>query len=87
MPEKTHLKFPCEFPIKIMGPANSEFEARILGIIHKHAPDMSETSITTRLSKDGKYQSITVTINATSKEQLDAIYLEITKDKDVLMAL
>ncbi len=87
MPEKTNLKFPCEFPIKVMGPATHEFEAKILGIMHKHAPDMSENSVTTRLSKDGKYQSITVTINATSKEQLDAIYLEITSDKDVLMAL
>lgn len=87
MSDETLLKFPCEFPIKVMGPATPEFEARILNIVHKHAPDMGETSVNVRLSKDGKYQSITVTINANSKEQLDALYREITSDKEVLMAL
>lgn len=87
MNEQTHLKFPCDFPIKIMGPAGAEFEAKILGYVRKHAPDLKETAIENRLSRDGKYQAITVTIHATSKAQLDALYQEISQDKDVLMML
>lgn len=87
MADRSYLKFPCEFPIKVMGPAGPEFEARMITIIRKYAPNLSETAIQTRLSKDGNYQSITVTILATSKEQLDNIYQELNSDKEVLMTL
>lgn len=87
MPKKTHLKFPCEFPIKVMGPAGFDFEAKVITIIRKHVPNLGEGAIEARLSKNKNYQSITVTIHATSKEQLDAIYQELSKEKDVLMTL
>lgn len=81
------LKFPCDFPIKVMGPAGQDFETKIIGLVRKHAPDLGEASVATRLSKDGTYQSITINVRAKSKAQLDAIYQELTNDKEVLMAL
>lgn len=87
MTEETHLKFPCDFPIKIMGPSGMQFEGKVVAIVRKHAPDLGEASIATRLSRDGKYQSLTVTVRATSKAQLDAIYSELSRDKEVLMML
>lgn len=85
--EETLLQFPCEFPIKVMGKAGLEFEASVLQIFRKHVPDLGEAAINVRLSKDNNFASITVTIIATSKKQLDAIYLELTAHEDVIMAL
>jgi len=87
MTDKFKLEFPCEYFIKVMGKKSEEFEAAILPIIHKHVPDLGEASISMRESKEGKYISFTIHINATSKDQLDAIYMELSDCKLVLMAL
>lgn len=81
------LKFPCEFPIKVMGEASLEFEARVLQIFRKHVPDLGEGAVTIQQSKKNNYISMTVVINATSQEQLDNIYKDLTDEKLVIMAL
>jgi putative lipoic acid-binding regulatory protein len=81
------LEFPCEFPIKAMGRAADNFDAVVVGIIRKHTPDFSDSTVKSRLSKGGNYVSITVTINAHSREQLDNIYLDLTANDLVLVAL
>jgi putative lipoic acid-binding regulatory protein len=81
------LEFPCEFPIKAMGRADDNFDAVVVGIIRKHTPDFSDSTVKSRLSKGGNYVSITVTINARSREQLDNIYLDLTANDLVLVAL
>jgi putative lipoic acid-binding regulatory protein len=81
------LEFPCEFPIKAMGRAADNFDAVVVGIIRKHAPDFFDSTVKSRLSKGGNYVSITVTINAHSREQLDNIYLDLTANDLVLVAL
>lgn len=81
------LKFPCEFPIKVMGKATDEFELFVLEVMRKHVINIQENAIESRKSENGNYLSVTVTINATSKEQLDAIYRELTASQLVLMAL
>lgn len=87
-PEKESLlKFPCDFPIKVMGKAGLEFQALALNIIRKHVPDLSEAAIQTRYSKDNNYIALTVTINAKNQAQLDAIYQELSQHKDVMMVL
>ncbi len=85
--EETLLEFPCEFSIKAMGVATPEFDALVAEIVRQHAPDLGEGAIRTRPSSGGKYLAVTVTINATSKEQLDAIYQALTDHKLVLMSL
>jgi len=88
MTEQNNLwQFPCEFPIKAMGKATPEFEAFVLNIIRKHAPDLIESAIELRPSQNGNYLSITATIQAKSKTQLDAIYQELSASSLVLMAL
>lgn len=81
------LAFPCDFPIKIMGKANLDFECKILTIIRKHTPDLGEAAISIRHSREGTYMSITVMIPAKSKQQIDDIYQELTAEKLVLMVL
>ena len=85
--EETLLEFPCDFPIKAMGLAVENFDSRVVGIIRKHVDDLHEGAITTRSSKGGKYLSVTVVVQATSKKQLDNIYMELTADEQVIMAL
>lgn len=81
------LVFPCEFPIKVMGSASDTFEAQIVEIVCRHVPDLDKMAITRRASQGGNYLAITVTIQATSRTQLDAIYQDLTACKLVLMAL
>lgn len=80
-------QFPCDFPVKVVGKANDEFETFVLSTVSKHVPDLKENALELRKSKDGRYLAITINIHATSKEQLDAIYLELTASDLVLMAL
>jgi putative lipoic acid-binding regulatory protein len=81
------FSFPCDFPIKAMGHASGNFEITILEIVRRHAPDLTEESFKSRPSSNGKYLSVTVTIRAESRKQLDAIYMDLTACEHVLMAL
>jgi len=84
---ETLLEFPCEFPIKAMGLACDELEIAVLEIVNRHVEDLAEGALRMKPSRNGKYIAITVTINATSKEQLDAIYMELTACEHVSIAL
>lgn len=87
MSEETLLEFPCRFPIKVMGKTSSELELIALEIVRRHAPDLYEGVVTTRPSKDGNYIAVTILVEASSKQQLDAIYQDLTDHPHVLMAL
>lgn len=84
---ETLLQFPCEFPIKIMGKNHIDFETAVITIINRHVEDFPEGALTSRTSKNGTYLSITVTIQAQSKDQLDNIYRELSAHELVMMAL
>jgi putative lipoic acid-binding regulatory protein len=81
------LDFPCDFSIKAMGRAEPGFDALVAEIVRRHAPDLHEGSVRTRNSRGGKWVSVTVTLRAQSKHQLDAIYLDLTAHEKVVMAL
>jgi putative lipoic acid-binding regulatory protein len=83
----TLLRFPCDFPIKAFGHNRPDFDGLIAEIVRRHAPDLSEGAVTARPSHGGKYTAVTVTIRAESKAQLDAIYQDLTRCSEVLMAL
>lgn len=86
-PKESLLEFPCSFPIKAMGRHSDDFEALVCELILKHATLMNGEAITTNISKAGNYVSITAVIEATSQDQLDAIYQDLTDSERVLMAL
>lgn len=81
------LTFPCDFPIKAMGRDAEDFEATVLALVRRHAPDLKEQAVSVRPSRNGRFLSVTVTIRAVSQEQLDAIYRELSSSEAVLMAL
>lgn len=87
MSDETLLEFPCSFPIKMMGRDTSEFHSTVRELVEKHTGPLDESAFESALSRNGRFVSITVTVNAQSKQQLDAIYLEVSGHDDVLMAL
>ena len=71
------IEYPCDFPIKVMGKSQSDFAQVVLSIVKTHAPDFDDAMIEVRLSKNGTYLSLTCTILATSRTQLDNLYQEL----------
>jgi uncharacterized protein len=74
----TLLEFPCDFPLKIMGATREGFAQAVVEVVLRHAPDFDAATVEMRPSKAGNYLSLTCTIRATSKPQLDALYRELT---------
>ena len=87
MAEDTLLVFPCRFPIKVMGAATDEFRSLTLGIITQHFGAPAAGDIEERPSSGGRYLGITITVDAESKVQLDAVYRDLTSCRQVLVAL
>ena len=85
--DDTLLTFPTDFPIKIMGEKREGFAHAMVELVQRHAPDFKAETLEMRASSSGKYLSVTCTIRATSKAQLDALYREITAHPWVNMAL
>ena len=83
----TLLEFPCSFPIKIMGRTRDGFAQAILEIVRRHAPDFDGATLEMRTSSAGNYLSLTATIEANSREQLDALYVELVAHPMVAMVL
>lgn len=83
----TCFEFPCEFPIKIMANPQKETTEFVLSVFEKHVENYNDIKFTTRESKTGKYISITAIFEAQSKSQLDKIYSEISKHKEIHMVL
>ena len=86
-PQKSLLTFPCEFPMKVMGRREDGFAQLVSEIVMRHAPDFDPATIEMRSSKQGRYLSLTVTINARSREQLDALYQALCDHPMVVMVL
>lgn len=85
--QETLLEFPCKFPIKAMGRGEAGFAAMVTEIILTHAEISVGESVTSVPSSTGKFLSVTVTIEAVSKAQLDRIYQDLTDCELVLVAL
>jgi putative lipoic acid-binding regulatory protein len=83
----TLMRFPCDYPIKALGRAAEDFDLLVVGIVRKHVPDLLEGAVTTRLSRGDRFVSVTVNVRAENKQQIDNIYLDLTANKNVLVAL
>lgn len=81
------LAFPCDFPIKVMGRKETGFAQSVMEIVLRHAPDYQPSTMEMRPSRKGKYLSLTVTVQARSREQLDDLYRELCDHPQVVMVL
>jgi len=85
--EESLIKYPCHFPIKIVGLYSANYKEMVLALVRTHAPDINDESVKERYSKNKKYLSLSITVNAHSREQLDAIYCALTACKQVSWVL
>jgi putative lipoic acid-binding regulatory protein len=81
------LRYPCGFPIKVVGRMEPGFAQAVLEIVLQYAPDFDATSMELRQSRQARYLSVTCTIRATSREQLDALYRALCDHPRVVMVL
>ena len=86
-PKDSLIEYPSDFPLKIFGEARPEFAQAIADVVLAHAPDFDSATIETRSSSNAKYISLTCTIRATSREQLDNLYRDLTSHPMVKMVL
>ena len=79
------LQFPCDVPIKVFGRNDAGFRAAAVAIVEKHYG--AAYTVGEQLSKQGAYLSLTITVHAKTRAELDAVYQELVAHELVLMAL
>jgi len=86
-PDISAIQYPLEFPIKVMGRNQPGFAQTVTAIVQRHAPDFDPATVAMRPSRENTYLSLTCTFTATSREQLDALYTELSGHPMVTMVL
>lgn len=86
-PEQSLIEYPSQFPIKVMGSNVDGFVHAITAIAEKFDPGFDATTVELRASKGDKYLGVTVTVTATSREQLDELYRTLSTHPMVKMVL
>lgn len=84
--ETQGFQFPCDYQIKAMGQDDGDFRNTVIEIIGRHC-EIDPDRVTCRSSANGKYLSVSVIIEAHSREHLNTIYDALTADEKVLMRL
>ncbi|MBR7791423.1 MULTISPECIES: DUF493 family protein [Undibacterium] len=77
-PEESLIEYPSDFPIKIMGAMHDAFAQTMVEVVTLHDPTFHAGKMDMRPSSKGTYLSLTVTVRATSREQLDNLYRELS---------
>lgn len=81
------IEYPCDFPIKVFGQTQEGFLQAVVEVVLQHDPGFTAASITMRNSKTARYVSLTCTVKATSRVQLDALYQALCDHPLVVMVL
>lgn len=85
--EAPKIEFPCEYPIKVLGRSGDALESVILEVFERHAPGFDRRSVSMRASSKGTFTSITITITATGRDQLEALHQDLLATGRVNMVI
>lgn len=85
--EESLIEYPSDFPIKVVGIMHDDFTNIIVEMVVAHDPTFHAGKVEMRPSSQGKYLSLTVTIRATSREQLDNLYRALSAHEMVKFVL
>jgi putative lipoic acid-binding regulatory protein len=85
--EESLITYPSDFPIKIMGAMQDDFASTMVELVQRHDPDFHAGKMEMRPSSKGTYLSLTVTVRATSREQLDNLYRALSSHPMVKVVL
>jgi hypothetical protein len=81
------FRFPCRFQIKVMGRQSEGFDTLVSKVVSRHLDGAVILNVSARESSGASYVSVSCTIEATSRQQLDAIYFDLNSESDVLVTL
>jgi putative lipoic acid-binding regulatory protein len=81
------IQYPSLFPIKVMGPKVDGFVHAITSIARQFDPGFDASTIELRDSSAGNYLGITITVTATSRQQLDDLYRALSSHPMVKVVL
>jgi len=81
------IEYPCEFPLKVFGQQQAGFSQAVMEVVSKHDPQFVAASMEMRASKNARYISLTCTVQAVSRKQLDTIYQELCDHPMIVMVL
>ncbi len=85
--EESLIEYPCDFPIKIMGAARDDFAQAMVAVVRVHDPAFDQSGVSVRASGKGNYLAVTCTVRATSREQLDNLYRDLSSHPYVKIVL
>lgn len=86
-PEQSLIEYPSAFPIKVMGAHVQGFAEAVIAIAQQFDPGFDPATVERRPSSGGRYLGVTVTVTATSREQLDELYRTLTTHPMVKVVL
>ncbi len=81
------IDYPCAFPIKVMGAQVAGFEEAMVEVARRFDPGFDARTIERRASREARYLGLTLTITATSRAQLDALYRALSSHPMVKVVL
>ncbi|MGQ7247515.1 HP0495 family protein [Halomonas sp. V046] len=76
-PGDVTITFPCAYPIKVVGDAAQDFAATVAQIVQRHDPEFDATDMQVIDSRNGRFQSVRLTLTATGEDQLKALFEEL----------
>lgn len=86
-PEAPKIEFPCAYPIKVVGDAADDFRPLVLSVMQEFCGPVDDRDVSVKLSRNGRFSSVTVTITATGERQLQAIFEALKATGRVQMVL
>ena len=85
--DESLLEFPCDFPIKVLGRDTPEFRAESRRIIAEHGGEEAAETARERPSRDGNYLALSYLIHVDSREDLDALYTDLSANEHIMVVL
>ncbi|PRY63974.1 hypothetical protein B0H98_107119 [Vreelandella songnenensis] len=73
-PEAPKITYPCDYPLKVVGDAAEDFPACVCQVVVRHAPDFDESTMQVVESRTGRFQSVRISIRATSEAQISQLF-------------
>ncbi|TVP57739.1 MAG: DUF493 domain-containing protein [Halomonadaceae bacterium] len=81
------IEFPCDYPVKIIGDAEPDFESQVLQLVQQHVADFRPESLRRQPSRNGRFMSLRLVLPLTSEAQLQALFLDLKASDHVRMVL
>ena len=85
--EPPKIEFPCDYPIKVIADNHDEARGLVMDVMQRHVAPLAENCVSERLSREGRFMSMTITITATGVEQLESIHVDLKATGVVKMVL